>query len=222
MFSETSLPWLVQNKPSAPIRRVENKVEFIERQFHSEKLSFVHKKDSEHSFELSLSICIFYRRTFSLKMQNFSLVNHHMTNARQPFCWWMTFTKVSNPFLSFLVDMTIGSLWEMEYGWFYWFSLRIFSQTFLGLKTFSPRHNGVRFFFSIIRHERYFFQCRMFFPRNLFACFFPPEISLQDIFFLKSPITPSKVKWSAPKIHQTFGQLTDSVLSIISKGLLKQ
>ena len=29
-------------------------------------------------------------------------------------------------------------------------------------------------------------------------------------FFLKSPITPSKVKWSAPKIHQTFGQLTDS------------
>ena len=139
-------------------------------------------------------------------------------NARQPFCWWMTFTKVSNPFLSFLVDMTIGSLWEMEYGWFYWFSLRIFSQTFLGLKTFSPRHNGVRFFFSIIRHERYFFQCRMFFPRNLFACFFPPEISLQDIFFLKSPITPSKVKWSAPKIHQTFGQLTDSDLQIISKG----
>ena len=58
----------------------------------------------------------------------------------------------------------------------------------------------------------------MFFPRNLFACFFPPEISLQDIFFLKSPITPSKVKWSAPKIHQTFGQLTDSDLSIISKG----
>ena len=139
-------------------------------------------------------------------------------DARQPFCWWMTFTKVSNPFLSFLVDMTIGSLWEMEYGWFYWFSLRIFSQTSLGLKIFSPRHNGVRFFFSIIRHERYFFQCRMFFPRNLFACFFPPEISLQDIFFLKSPITPSKVKWSAPKIHQTFGQLTDSDLSIISKG----
>ena len=44
MSSETSLPWLVQNKPSAPIRRVENKVEFLERQFHSEKLSFVHKR----------------------------------------------------------------------------------------------------------------------------------------------------------------------------------
>ena len=40
---------------------------------------------------------------------------------------------------------------------------------------------------------------------------------MQDI-FLKSPITPSKVKWSALKIHQTSGQLTDSNLSIISKG----
>ena len=39
------------------------------------------------------------------------------------------------------------------------------------------------------------------------------------IFFRsKSHIIPSKVKWSAPKIHQTFGQLTDSDLSIISKG----
>ena len=35
---------LIQNKPSAPIRRVENKVEFFERQFQSEKLSFVHKR----------------------------------------------------------------------------------------------------------------------------------------------------------------------------------
>ena len=44
--SETSPPWLVQNKPSAPIRRVENKVEFLDRQFHSEKLLFVHKKET--------------------------------------------------------------------------------------------------------------------------------------------------------------------------------
>ena len=47
---------------------------------------------------------------------------------------------------------------------------------------------------------------------------YPLEISLQHIFFLKSPITPSKVKWSAPKIHQIFAQLTDSDLSIISKA----
>ena len=64
--SETSLPWLVQNKPSAPIRRVENKVGFLERQFHSEKLSFVHKKETEHSIELSLSVCVFYRHIFNL------------------------------------------------------------------------------------------------------------------------------------------------------------
>ena len=78
--SETSLPWLVKNKPSAPIRRVENKVEFLERQFHSEKLSFVHKKETEHSFELSLSIGVFYRRIFNLEMQKFSLKNNHMMN----------------------------------------------------------------------------------------------------------------------------------------------
>ena len=118
--SETSPPWLVQNKPSAPIRRVENKVEFLERQFHSEKLSFVHKKETEHSFELSLSICVFYRRIFNLEMQNFSLENHHM-NACQPFCWWITFTKVSNPFLpsppkwlTWPLDVCGG----VGYGWF--------------------------------------------------------------------------------------------------------
>ena len=33
-----------------PMRRVENKVEFLERRGHSKKLSFVHKKETEHSF----------------------------------------------------------------------------------------------------------------------------------------------------------------------------
>ena len=83
MSSETSLPWLVQNKPSAPIRRVENKVEFLDRQFHSEKLLFVHKKETEHSFELSLSICVFYWRTFNLETQNFSLLKT-TTASQQP------------------------------------------------------------------------------------------------------------------------------------------
>ena len=154
MSSETSLPWLVQNKPSTPIRRVENKVEFLERQFQSEKLSFAHKKETEHSFELSLSICVFYRRIFNLEMQNFSLENHHMMNARQPFCWWMTFTKVSNPFLpsppkwlTWPLDVCGG----VGYGWFYWFSLywrRLISQTSLELEIFSPAYNGVRFIFQ--------------------------------------------------------------------------
>ena len=85
MSSETWLPWLVQNKPSAPTCRVENKVEFLERQFPGEKLSFIHKKETEHSFEHSLSICVFYRRIFNLKMQNVSLENHHMMNQIRVF-----------------------------------------------------------------------------------------------------------------------------------------
>ena len=142
---ETSLLWLVQNKPSAPIRRIENKVEFLERQFHSEKLSFVHKKETEHSFELSLSICVFYRRIFNLEMQNFSHESHHIMNARQPFCWWMTFTKVSNPFLpsppkwlTWPLDVCGG----VGYGWFYWFSLY--------WKNSFPNLSGVRNFFPDI------------------------------------------------------------------------
>ena len=142
-LQKTSLPWLVQNKPSAPIRRVENKVEFLERQFHSEKLSFVHKKETEHSFELSLSICVFYRRIFNLEMQNFSLENHHIMIARQPFCWWMTFTKVSNPFLPSppkWLKWPLNVCEGVGYGWFYWFSLywKNFFLNLSGIRNFFP------------------------------------------------------------------------------------
>ena len=71
--SETLLHQLVQNKASTLIWHEENKVEFLERQFHSKKLLFVHKKETEHSFEFSLSICVFYLCIFNLEMQNFSL-----------------------------------------------------------------------------------------------------------------------------------------------------
>ena len=150
--SEASLPRLIQNKPSALIRREENKVDFLERQFHSEKLSFVHKKETEHSFELSLSICVFYRRIFNLEMQNFSLENHHMMNARQPLCWWMTFTKVLNPFLPWphkWLTWTLDVCGGVGYGWFYWFSLKIFFQTSPELETFQRDwNNDVVFFFQ--------------------------------------------------------------------------
>ena len=65
MSSETSLPcWFKtsQSLRSDPI---------LERQCHSEKLSFVHKKETGHSFELFLSICVFYRRSFNLQMQRY-------------------------------------------------------------------------------------------------------------------------------------------------------
>ena len=107
--SETSLPRLVQNKPSALIRREENKVKFLETWFHSEKLSFVHKKESEQFFELFLSICVFHRGIFKLKMQNFGLENHHM----------MSSTKVQNLLLPHRLcgwpfDLSEGG----AYGWF--------------------------------------------------------------------------------------------------------
>ena len=95
---------------------------------------------------------------------------------------------------------------------------RIFSQTSLELEMFSPTYNGVKIFFSIIRHKRYFFSAGHLFPGIIYLHAFFPSKSVCRTFFLKSTITPSKVKWSAPKIHQTFGQLTDSDLSIISKG----
>ena len=48
-----------------------------------DKLSFVHKKETGHSFELSpFPFCVFFRRVFNLEMQNFGLENHHMMNAR--------------------------------------------------------------------------------------------------------------------------------------------
>ena len=98
MSSEASLSCLVPNNPSAPIPRVENKVELLERQFHSEKLSFVHKKETEHSFELTLSL-LFYRCIFNLEMQNFSLENHHMMNGASHFDDGLHLL-VPNPFLS--------------------------------------------------------------------------------------------------------------------------
>ena len=57
-------------------------VEFLETQlFHSEKLSFFRKMETEHSFELSLNICVFYRRISNLEIQNFSLENHRDQRA---------------------------------------------------------------------------------------------------------------------------------------------
>ena len=51
---------------------------------------------------------------------------------------------------------------------------RIFSQTSLELEICSPTYNGERSFFSIIRHERYFFQCRIFFFQEFICMLFSP------------------------------------------------
>ena len=74
-----------------------------------------------------------------------------------------------------MVDMNIGRF-VGEWGMGDFTDLvcigRIFSQTSLELEIFSPTYNGVRFFFSIVRHERYVFSAGYFSPRNLFTrCF---------------------------------------------------
>ena len=68
---------------------------------------------------------------------------------------------------------------------------RIFSQSSLQLEIFSPTYNGVRFFSALYVMSDIFFSAGYFSPRNLFACFFPLEISLQDIF---SEITHNPLK----------------------------
>ena len=95
---------------------------------------------------------------------------------------------------------------------------RIFSQTSLELEIFSPTYNGVRIFSQHCKSWGIFFSVQDTFLPGIYLHAFFLSKSVCRTFFLKSPITPSKVKWSAPKIHQTFGQLTDSDLSIISKG----
>ena len=124
-----------------------------------------------------------------------------------------------------VVDMTIGRLWGGGGGGlgmgdctdFLFVLEEFFSQTSLGLEIFSPTYNSVRFFFSALYVRAIFSAQDVFLPRIYLHAFFLSK-SVFGTFSLKSPITPSKVKWSAPKIQQTFGQLTDSDLSIISKG----
>ena len=70
-----------------------------------------------------------------------------------------------------MVDTTIGRLWESGV----WVMLltdlvwgRIFFQNSLELEIFSPAYNGVKIFFSIIRHERYFFSVQDIFSPGIY------------------------------------------------------
>ena len=67
--AETWLPWL-RFKTDHALRREENKVEFLKGRFLDEKLPFLHRKKTEHSFELSLFILCLLTVYFNLEMQN--------------------------------------------------------------------------------------------------------------------------------------------------------
>ena len=84
--------------------------------------------------------------------------------------------------------------------------MKIFPQTSLKLEIFSR----CKIFFSIIGHEQYFFQCRIFFSQDLFACFFSLEISPQEIF---SEITHNPLKTSC---HSTLIFIGFAIASISS------
>ena len=97
--------------------------------------------------------------------------------------------------------------------------VRIFPPKSLELEIFSLKYNSVRFFFSIVYvMSDIFFSAGHYFSSYILASFSLSK-SVCRIFFLKSPITPSKVIRSVPKIHQTFVQLADSELTIISKAV---
>ena len=69
ILQKLSCPGCIFSKQAKP-RREENKVKFFEGQFRTAKLSFVHKKKSEHSFELS---CSFNGEFKSWTTRNFGL-----------------------------------------------------------------------------------------------------------------------------------------------------
>ena len=125
-------------------------VEFFERQFHSEKLSSVHKKETEHSIELSLSICVFYRRILkcktlvlktttwstraSLLVDGWHLLSYQIRFIPHPLNGW-------HDHWTFVGEGGMGD-----------FEVIIFSQT-SGVRHFFPPHIAVEdFFFSILRH----------------------------------------------------------------------
>ena len=79
--ANTSLTWL-HFKTDHGLRREENKVEFLEGRFLDEKLPFLHKKKTEHSFELSLSIFLSFNGVFlSLKCRTLVLKHLHGDRA---------------------------------------------------------------------------------------------------------------------------------------------
>ena len=128
-----------------------------------------------------------------LQAENYILVIIHWFDNHR------TFYFTSKQISSWLHTCKRSTIWL--WGGNGWFGL--------GENLFSHTYIPVTFFSSIIHHERFFFQYRMFFPQ-VFPCkIFFHSISVCKIFFLKSPIPPSKVKWSdRPLISTAQGNQT--------------
>ena len=160
---------------SAPIRRVENKVKFHETQCHSEKLSFVHKKETEHSFELSLFICVFYRRIFKFECKTLVLKTTTWWTRASHFVdgWHLLRCQIRffpHPLNGWHDHWTFVGEWGM--GDFTDLVWEFFPKPLWSYEFFSPRYNGVRFFSALYVISDIFFRAGYLFPRNLFACFY--------------------------------------------------
>ena len=164
-------------------------------------LSFVHKKETEHPTELSLPICVFYRRIFSLEMQNFSLEYHRMMNAHRHFVdgWHLLRCQIH-----FFIHPLIGwhDHWTFvgEGGMGYLVvKVIIFSQASWVRIFLSSTYNRCKIFWSIIRHEWYFFQCRiLFFTRISLHAFFLSKSFSRMFFFSEITNNPLKSQIVGP------------------------
>ena len=102
---------VVQNKPSPLIHREENKVESLARQFLSEKLSFVHKKESEHSFDFLFPLVSFIGVFSIVKCKTFVLLTDDIYLGVKSACFFPTPDVVAH--LAFLREEGIVDLvWE--------------------------------------------------------------------------------------------------------------
>ena len=123
--SETSLPcWF---KTSQALRSVEKRVEFLERQCHSEcSGNWAFFRNFPFPFVSFIGVfSILKCKTLVLKTTTWWTRASHFVDG------WHLLNMVSNPFLpsppkwlTWPLDVCGG----VGYGWFYWFSLRIFSQ----------------------------------------------------------------------------------------------
>ena len=222
MSSETSLPWLV-HKTSQALRSAVKKT-----RLNSSKQNFIAK-----SFRLptkrKLSVLLNFLFPFVSFIGVFPILKCK-TLVLKTTTWW---TRASHfvdgwhlqkcqirffphPLNGWHDHWTFVGESGMGNGWFYWFSLRVFSLTPLDLEfeIFSPRYNGVGLYVM----SDIFFGAGCCFPVIYLHAFFLPKSACRTFF---SEITNNPLKSQMvtdPKIHQTFGQLTDSDLSIISKG----
>ena len=87
-WRRTFVDHIVQNVPQVQKPVKKTRLSSSKDNFIAKSCLVSTKQKTGYSLELSLSLCVFYQRVFNFEMQNFSLENHHMRNARQPFLWW--------------------------------------------------------------------------------------------------------------------------------------